>query len=56
MDFFLYYNGLRHERVKKFRFAHFLFIEGYREYYLRKESVIAPFERFKTATLRKCSN
>ena len=42
--------------LTKFRFAHFLLIEGYRKYYLRKESVIASFiERFKIATLRKSS-
>ena len=42
--------------LKNFSFAHFLLIEGYRKYYLQKESVIAPFvERFKTATLTKSS-
>ena len=42
--------------LKNFSFAHFLLIEGYRKYYLRKESIIAPFvEQFKTATLRKSS-
>ena len=42
--------------LKNFSFTHFLLIEGYRKYYLRKELVIAPFvERFKAATLRKSS-
>ena len=42
--------------LKNSSFAHFLLIEGYRKYYLRKESFIAPFvERFKTATLTKSS-
>ena len=42
--------------LKNFSFAHFLLIEGYWKYYLRKESVIASFvERFKEATLRKSS-
>ena len=42
--------------LKNFSFAHFLLIEGCWKYYLQKESVIAPFvERFKTATLTKCS-
>ena len=42
--------------LENFCFAHFLLIEGYRKYYLRKESAIAPFaERFKTAILKKSS-
>ena len=42
--------------LKNFSFVHFLLVEGYRKYYLRKESVIAPLvERLKTATLRRSS-
>ena len=39
--------------VKNFSVAHFLLIQGYKKYYLRKDSVIAPFvEWFKTFALR----
>ena len=42
--------------LKNFSFALFLLIEGYGNYSLRNESLIAPFvERFKTAALRKSS-